>query len=97
MGESNDRAEAMLHAMALLIQDLYAQAYYGRPQDLDACEKHLTHTLQFGWEMPPGSSEASANRIMRIQPKAAAELTQMFDEIRKRIRSLPPIPPIPMK
>ncbi len=74
------------------MQDLYAQLYGMRPGELAKCKQHLTHMLQYKWQLPAGSDSADADAIMRIQPLAVAELERMFDEIQKMIASMPPLP-----
>ncbi len=87
-----DRIQAMLHAQAILMQDLYAQLYGARPGELEKCKQHLVHMLKYKWELPAGSDANDAESIMRIQPLAVAELERMFGQIRKMIASLPPLP-----
>lgn len=92
MSDSADRIEALIHAQAILIQDLYAQLYAARPGDLEKCKHHLINMLKYKWELPAGSSAEAADSIMRIQPLAVAELERNFSQIRKMIRSMPPLP-----
>ncbi len=92
MSNAMDRIEGMLHAQAILIQDIYAQIYSQRPSELPKCQEHLTHMLKYKWELPKGSSERDADAVLRIQPLAIAELERNFAQIRKMIRSMPPLP-----
>jgi len=92
MSDSTDRIEALIHAQSLLIQDLYAQVYASRPDELENCREHLTHMLKYKWELPAGSSARDADRVMRLQPLAVAELERNFAQIRKMIQSMPPLP-----
>lgn len=92
MSDATDRIQGMLHAQAILIQDLYAQIYSQRPAELPKCQAHLTAMLRYKWELPKGSSEGDADAILRIQPIAIAELERNFAQIRKMIRSIPPPP-----
>lgn len=91
MSDSTDRIEAMLHAQSIMLQDLYTQIYSRQPSELTKCQDHLTNMLKYKWELPEGSSERDADAILRIQPLAIDELERNFAQIRKMIRSLPPL------
>lgn len=90
MTEGNERIEAMLQAMALMIQDLYVQSYAKSPRELKSCSIRIKDHLQHQWHIPRNLSQEQSELMYRVQPKTIVELDRLFNEIKKMISALPP-------
>ncbi|MFU6376433.1 hypothetical protein ACM792_14720 [Metapseudomonas otitidis] len=93
MTDRDERIEATLQVLTLMVQKLYAQEFEDKPQQLEPCRVEVQQDLQYQWHKLSRGSREQIDFMSRVQPKAEAEVIRMFGEVKRLIAARAPKAP----